>query len=175
MSTVEIHATASHKYYMRKTKDEIIWRIHSMARDLDMLGIPAPNEARQLPICLRQLNTKDELATLAMRCHDCFPKDKTPFEYVKTAAAGGRVLLFFPAQQISVAMYDYAKVAIDRGYKIIVLHHIRIIKFDNEGQGTLCFFDERQLESLYFEDRLKGIRLADSNRATHPKVAPYLR
>lgn len=67
MSIVEYRSTPSHKYYMNKSKDDIILRINMMRS--------------QLKICLLdetvlRKDSKYNLASEAMRTHKMFPIEK---------------------------------------------------------------------------------------------------
>lgn len=72
MSTFEVRATASHRYYMNKSKDEIVSRIFMMKQSLQRLWCAYPMQA-DWSRCSLMTQRKHDLASLAMKMHDCFP------------------------------------------------------------------------------------------------------
>lgn len=84
MSIVETYATPSHRYYLKRSKDEIARKIQDLQRDL---GFPS------LSISDLNLKSKGELADMAMALHRQMPSDEDirSFETLDTqrdAAAG---------------------------------------------------------------------------------------
>lgn len=79
MSVFTSQATPSHRYYMRKTKREIVDRIHDLSGALLDAKLPVPELALAHKETLMG-KTKERLARLAMLCHNTFPKEppKTP-------------------------------------------------------------------------------------------------
>lgn len=65
MAIVEIHATASHRYYAKRRKSDIIHSIHMMC---DALKIKRPASKDLEP------ETANQLATRAMKLHALFPE-----------------------------------------------------------------------------------------------------
>lgn len=71
MAIVEIHATPSHRYYMRKRKTEIAQRIKDL---VDILGHNAPKDVADAvngfsPERIAQDHLRVALADMAMSCH----------------------------------------------------------------------------------------------------------
>ena len=69
MTIIEIHATASHRYYMRKTKAEILDRVILMMKQLGYSAAEMDFERVRLAGRL-----KDDLASRAMMLHREFPE-----------------------------------------------------------------------------------------------------
>ncbi|AFU87388.1 hypothetical protein CcrMagneto_gp218 [Caulobacter virus Magneto] len=65
MAIVEIRATASHRYYEKRRKSDIIHAIHMMS---DQLKI------ERTPTCELETKTAYELARIAMGLHAQFPE-----------------------------------------------------------------------------------------------------
>jgi len=82
---VETRATASHRYYMNKKKDDIVWRIRSMRRQLLSMGIHTEffpkaviediDQNCNVPGWLKREHTREQLASMAMHLHGLFPED----------------------------------------------------------------------------------------------------
>lgn len=96
MSTFETHATASHRYYMRKTKAEIVQRICDMIQMLPRNMRPDPATARPPEITLfwvwvdgsesTRFLRKTDLAGAAMLAHELLGRVQAMPELTSCAA-----------------------------------------------------------------------------------------
>lgn len=81
---VESRATASHRYYMNKKKDDIVYRIRMMRDQLKSLDVWEHQLPPEViidkvggePGWLKREHTREQLASIAMEMHELFPEDK---------------------------------------------------------------------------------------------------